>query len=247
MTLDDFMRAMWRTLRQAGRRARGYVDRPYTIADAEARLAEVSGDRAFARDFFARYIQGHDVADYAPLAARAGFVAAEARRRPRVVGRSCGWTRAATARHIAADVPASSPAYAAGLDHDDAITPDRRRSRGVARRSERGDQRGTSQAIACHVNYVDRTGASKTATVTLVEDPHAGTRGAVAPTPRSTLDAPAQTDSVPQELARGPTSFPICARISTPGASFHSGSIARFTRRISSTPSSPYSCSAAAA
>ena len=42
------------------------------MADAEARLAEVSGDAAFARDFFARYIQGREVADYARLLAQAG-------------------------------------------------------------------------------------------------------------------------------------------------------------------------------
>ena len=52
-------------VRQAGRRARGIVDRPYTLADAEATLAEVSGYRAFAHEFFANYIEGHDVADYA--------------------------------------------------------------------------------------------------------------------------------------------------------------------------------------
>ena len=73
VSLDDFMRAMWRTYGQPGGGREGYVDRPYTIADAEATLAEVSGDKAFARDFFSRYIQGHDVADYARLLARAGF------------------------------------------------------------------------------------------------------------------------------------------------------------------------------
>jgi predicted metalloprotease with PDZ domain len=52
----------------------GYVDRPYTEADAEVRLAEVSGDRGFARDFFARYVDGHEVADYAPLLLNAGLV-----------------------------------------------------------------------------------------------------------------------------------------------------------------------------
>ena len=74
LSLDDFMRAMWRKYGKPGGSREGYVDHPYTIADAEATLAEVSGDRAFARDFFARYIQGHEVADYARLLARAGFV-----------------------------------------------------------------------------------------------------------------------------------------------------------------------------
>src|SRR5580765_5526161 len=42
VTLDDFMRAMWREHGKPGGTREGYVDRPYTIADAEARLAEVS-------------------------------------------------------------------------------------------------------------------------------------------------------------------------------------------------------------
>src|SRR6185295_1063369 len=74
VTLDDFMRAMWRVHGKPGGAREGYVDRPYTAADAEARLAEVSGDASFARDFFARYIQGREAADYALLLRNAGFV-----------------------------------------------------------------------------------------------------------------------------------------------------------------------------
>src|SRR5262245_30685789 len=55
VSLDDFMRAMWRVHGKPGGAREGYVDRPYTIDDAERRLAEVS-DAAFARDFFVRYI-----------------------------------------------------------------------------------------------------------------------------------------------------------------------------------------------
>ncbi len=44
VTLDDFMRAMWRAYGKPGGGREGYVDRPYSLADAEARLAEVSGD-----------------------------------------------------------------------------------------------------------------------------------------------------------------------------------------------------------
>src|SRR6185503_9711196 len=73
VSLDDYMRAMWRTFGKPGGGREGYVDRPYTIDDAEATLAEVSGDGAFARDFFARYIRGHEVADYLRLLGRAGF------------------------------------------------------------------------------------------------------------------------------------------------------------------------------
>src|SRR5207245_6409218 len=41
ISLDDYMRAMWRVHGKPGGSREGYVDHPYTIADAEARLAEV--------------------------------------------------------------------------------------------------------------------------------------------------------------------------------------------------------------
>jgi predicted metalloprotease with PDZ domain len=74
VTLDDFMSEMWRRYGKPGGAREGYVDRPYTIQDAEATLAAVSGDAAFARDFFARYIQGRELADYRSLLTPAGFL-----------------------------------------------------------------------------------------------------------------------------------------------------------------------------
>ena len=72
VSLDDFMRAMWQKFGRPGGAREGYVDRPYSLADAEETLAGVSGDRAFAREFFAKYIEGRDVADYERLLGRAG-------------------------------------------------------------------------------------------------------------------------------------------------------------------------------
>ena len=80
LSLDDFMREMWRRYGKPGGAREGYVDRPYTIADAEATLAAVSGDAAFARDFFARYIQGRELADYGRLLTPAGFLVRPASR-----------------------------------------------------------------------------------------------------------------------------------------------------------------------
>jgi len=169
-TLDDFMRAMWRAHGKPGGSREGYVDRPYTAADAEARLAEVSGDRAFAKDFFSRYIEGHDVADYARLLRNAGFIL-----RKRDPGRA--WLgdlridpRTEGAR-ITGDVASNSPAYAAGIDEGDAITQ-------VA-----GDRTGSAEEISSAISrrrpgdrisitFVDRAGVSRTATVTLAENPH---------------------------------------------------------------------------
>jgi predicted metalloprotease with PDZ domain len=169
VSLDDFMRAMWTTYGKPGGSREGFVDHPYTIADAEAMLASVSGDKNFARDFFARYIQGHDVADYPRLLSRAGFTIR--RRHP---GR--GWLgdlrlQSRDGWRVATLVSPTWPIYAAGLDEDDQLQQiDGQRIAGaddvaaIAARHKPGD--------AVSVVFVDRSGAVKTANVTLVEDPH---------------------------------------------------------------------------
>ena len=168
ITLDDFMRAMWRTHGKPGGSRPGYVDRPYTMADAEARLAEVSNDAAFARDFFARYIQGREVADYARLLRRAGLVLRKAQ-----PGRA--WWGDPAYEHdngvrVASAPAIDTPVYAAGLDVDDEIRQiDGARIRSptdiaaTIGRKKPGDR--------VDVVYVDRTGIAKTVSVTLAESP----------------------------------------------------------------------------
>ena len=163
ITLDDFMRAMWRVHGKPGGAREGYVDRPYTAADAEARLAEVSGDRAFARDFSAgtsrdarpptirRCWRGPGSSFAGATAGRAWW--GDVRIEPRN-GRMS----------ISALVPANSPAYAAGLEQDDEL----RQIDGVPLASFSD----LSDVLARHkpgdrlsVTYVDRTGVEKTTTV----------------------------------------------------------------------------------
>ncbi len=74
VTLDDFMRAMWRTYGAPGGPAPGLVGHPYSLTDVRDRLADVSGDRDFATDFVNRFIAGTEVVDYPRLFARAGVV-----------------------------------------------------------------------------------------------------------------------------------------------------------------------------
>jgi predicted metalloprotease with PDZ domain len=120
VTLDHYMRALWQKYGKPGGRLPGYVDNPYTIADARSTLAEVAGDQAFANEFFARYVEGHEVAEYARLLARAGLTL-----RRRYPGQGyAGDLRLQDARgtvRVAAPVPFGSPAYAAGLERDDLI------------------------------------------------------------------------------------------------------------------------------
>ena len=119
VTLDDFMRAMWRVHGAPPPPRPGYVATPYTLDDAERRLAEASGDASFAHDFFGRYVHGQEALDYGPLLEQAGFLLR--RRDPErawwgdVSFDSRGGWRLQTA-------PSSdSPLYAAGLDVDDVI------------------------------------------------------------------------------------------------------------------------------
>ncbi len=170
ITLDDYMRAMWRVHGKPGGTREGYVDRPYTSADAEARLAEVSGDAAFARDFFDRYIRGREAADYRRLLERAGFVV-----RKRDAGRAWWGDIKLEARsdgaRIGALVPANAPAYAAGIDQDDTllqIAGERVTSTetvNIVLSRHRPGERVT-------IRYIDRTGATKTAPIVLAENPH---------------------------------------------------------------------------
>jgi predicted metalloprotease with PDZ domain len=168
VSLDDYMRVMWRRYGRPGGTREGYVERPFTLADAEDALAEVS-DRAFARDFFARFIQGKEAADYVRLLEAAGMLV-----RPVSPGRAwIGDVRlgGSAGSSVAAPLAPGWPLYAAGVDQDDEIQQlDGMRIGSlndlnvVLRRHRPGDR--------VPVTFVDRTGRSKSATVTLAEDPH---------------------------------------------------------------------------
>jgi len=101
------------------------VSRPYSLADARRVLADVSGDEGFADDFFERYVEGHEAADYAHLLDQAGFAVV----RP-PAGR--GWTGDVPLSQANAGllvggrfgsglVPFGTPAYEAGLDSGDLL------------------------------------------------------------------------------------------------------------------------------
>ena len=75
-SLDDLMQLMWR--RFGPQTAALAPQRGYTVADVQTALADVSGDAGFAREFFARYIYGSELPDYATLLAPAGFVLRQA-------------------------------------------------------------------------------------------------------------------------------------------------------------------------
>ena len=169
LTLDDFMRAMWRVHGAPGGAREGYVDRPYSMADAEARLAEVSGDAAFARDFFARFILGRELADYPAVLQRAGIVVRKTDPGRAWVGEVRFDDRSGTVR-LASAPPFDSPVYAGGLDVGDEIQQvDGTRIRSFADMTTVLARRRPGDRIA--VVFVDRTGRQRTSSITLSEDP----------------------------------------------------------------------------
>ncbi len=127
------MRALWRKHGKPGGRLPGTWTTRTRSPTRGARWPRSAGDAAFADDFFARYIQGHEVADYARLLARAGLIL-----RPRFPGQGyAGDLRLQDARggvRVVELVPFGSPAYAAGLERDDTIV-----SIGGAAASSAGD------------------------------------------------------------------------------------------------------------
>ena len=169
ITLDDYMRAMWTKYGKPGGPAEGLVGHPYTIQDARACLAEVSGDRVFADDFFDRYIQGREVLDYQTLLGRAGLLL-----RKRNPGRAwIGPLRLAfdsSAARVSSPTLEDTPAYAAGLDQDDELVmldgesiPSAARVEEIVQRHKPGD------ALRLRIR---RKGALLDQVMTVREDPH---------------------------------------------------------------------------
>jgi predicted metalloprotease with PDZ domain len=121
ITLDHYMRAMWVRYGKPGGPAEGVVGHPYTIEDARSCLADVSGDRAFANDFFDRYIQGREVVDYETLLGKAGLLLRKRNPRRAWIGPLRLSVEAGSAR-VSSPTIEGTPAYAAGLDEDDEVT-----------------------------------------------------------------------------------------------------------------------------
>jgi predicted metalloprotease with PDZ domain len=171
ITLDDFMRAMWKQHgKPTGQNGAvpGLVAAPYTMADARARLAEVSGDKGFADDFFTRYIEGTERIDYTRLLERAGFLVRPAAAGRPTLGQIRGDSRGDRLR-LGGPSIVGSPLYAAGLDLGDEIV-----SIGETKVSSPGD---VDKALASRKPGDEvaivfmRHGAEKKVSARVVEDP----------------------------------------------------------------------------
>jgi predicted metalloprotease with PDZ domain len=165
LTLDDFMRAMWRAHGKPGGPEPGLVGKPYTLKDARDRLAEVSGDRAFADQFFDKYIEGREAVDYAPLLQQAGYLF----RKRNAGGAWIGSVTTDGSGTITSLVPWGTPAFEAGLDQGDMIVDvDGKPMTGGALQAALKTKKPGDRVT---VTIKRRGGATMTATITTKEDP----------------------------------------------------------------------------
>lgn len=111
-TLDDVMTAAWKKF--------GKPEIPYTIQGLEDVLADVTGDKQFAKEYFQKYVYGHEQADYKTLLAPAGFLLRNASEGKAFIGSpSYNEDQGLT---ITGNTLRGTPLYEAGLDIDDKIT-----------------------------------------------------------------------------------------------------------------------------
>jgi predicted metalloprotease with PDZ domain len=169
VTLDDYMRALWRTHGRAGGAFPGFVANPYTLADARDRLAEVSGSREFAQTFFSRYIDGREAADYARLLERAGLRLRLRRPGEAWIGR-LSFQPHAQGLLVTGLVAPSWPAYSTGLEKDDVLLSIN--DRPVATLEDvRETLRSRQPGDRVELRYIRRGGQVVTSSLTLQEDP----------------------------------------------------------------------------
>jgi len=131
-SLDDYMRLLWTKHGKPGGPAPGLVGKPYSLKDIRDLLAELTGNRQFADEFFDKYIEGRDVPDYAALLRGIGYVLRPARP-------DAGWIGNAQVQEVpdglrvgivptgggdanVFPVAFDTPLYKAGVDEDDVIT-----------------------------------------------------------------------------------------------------------------------------
>lgn len=160
ITLDDYMRHMWRT--------RGVTEKSYTAGDLREGLAQVTGSRSFAEAFFAATIEGSALPEFGPLLAQAGLTLRPKDDKKAYIGPAQVQLSGNTLRLKQNAVP-GTPLYKAGLDQGDEII-----SLGGARIGSEADW---EQALARHkrgetveIQFIQR-GVERRASLTFDTDP----------------------------------------------------------------------------
>ncbi|AXY75734.1 M61 family peptidase [Paraflavitalea soli] len=160
LTLDSYMTALWKKF--------GKTEVSYTIPGLEEVLADLTGDKKFAADFFAKYVNGHESYNYKPLLEKAGLVLKRA-------NESKPWLGFVQMKEgnnltITSNTVIGTPLYNAGLDIDDQLlTLDGKPVKKTADLEPILKEHKVGDAI--QVEF-DHRGEKKTATLTLIGNPY---------------------------------------------------------------------------
>lgn len=178
VSLDDYMRHLWKVHGAPAARV-GYVAKPYTLADLERALAVVSGDAAFAKDFFARHIHGTDPLPYADLLASVGYTLTQ--RDTPTLGPVQLQLQSQGRLVVVNNTVSTSAVYAAGLGRGDTVISLNGTTLGDAAAWERVV---SGLKVGDEVDLVfESRGQKKTARVTVQRDPRFVVTPAQNPTP----------------------------------------------------------------
>ena len=110
-SLDDYMKLLWQK--------HGKTEIPYTVADLQNILAQLSNDKIFAADFFKKYIYGHEPINYEALLAPAGFVIKKNKEGKAWIGSAFGDTQEGV--KIERNTVNGTPLYESGVDMGDIL------------------------------------------------------------------------------------------------------------------------------
>jgi predicted metalloprotease with PDZ domain len=169
ITGDAFMNALWAQYGRPGQKEPSKVSTPYTADGLKEELAKLTGDRGFANDFFAKFIEGREVVDYARLLERAGLVMRK-RNPGRAFAGQVNLQAGGSSLRVAGLVPWESPLYKAGVAQDDqllALDGSALTSMAIYEQALARQQPGASVPL----RFVRRSGETVNATLAVIEDP----------------------------------------------------------------------------
>lgn len=160
LSLDDYMRHLWKK--------HGVPEKPYTVEDLQAGLAEVTGDARFAEAFFAASIEDSKLPDIAPLLAQAGLQLRKAKA-------DAGWAGPNGVEvnedkvTVSGNAAVGTPLYMAGLERGDEIV-----SLGSVAIDSKQDWetalQGYKPGDKAEIRFIQR-GQERSATITFVPNP----------------------------------------------------------------------------
>jgi predicted metalloprotease with PDZ domain len=159
-TLDHLMREMWTR--------HGITEIPYTVEEIEAALTDVTGDAAFAADFFDRYVRGTEAPDFGTLLAHAGIELGLARPDQPWLGQLAMRFEDGAATMLGTPLE-DTPLYEAGVDRGDRIVSID--GTGASGRSAVDEVLGAHAPGDQVVVRYESRGGSFEQTVTLTQDP----------------------------------------------------------------------------